>query len=119
MLRPENRRQHVPEGRRAHRREVGEVHSQELAANRLRGIVGQEMNARDDRIRGDDEIVARMGADKTGIVAKIESAFSTLGERGEEFPYERELTPRASFRHDPLPLAPRRAALAPGDPARR
>ena len=54
--------------------EIGEVHAQRLARDDVRRIVGEEMDAGDEHVLGDDEVVAGARRHQCCVVAQAEAA---------------------------------------------
>jgi len=90
----------VAKGLRAFGREIGEVHTQRFLRDGLRRIVREEIHASDDRIGGDDEVMAGARRDDRSIVLQSESA-RRVRQRCEEFRDQVEF--RTGVRHRAAP----------------
>ena len=55
-------------------REIREIHPQRFARDRVRRIVGKKVHAADDRVGGQDELVARGRREDRGVVGQRERA---------------------------------------------
>ena len=77
-------REQIMERPRAHRGEIGEVESQQLAGDQVGRILGQIMNALDDRIDGDDEPMSGPAINQRRVVREAKPA--RPGKRGKKPP---------------------------------
>ena len=64
----------MPVGVAALAARIGEVHAQRLARDDVRRIVGEEMDASDQHVLGDDEVVAGARRHQCCVVAQAEAA---------------------------------------------
>jgi hypothetical protein len=63
--------------------QIGQVHPQQLLRHRVHRVFRQEMDALDDRVLGQDQIIARTGRDDRDIVVQAASPFR-MGQRREQ-----------------------------------
>ena len=99
-------------------RQVGQVHSQRLARHALRGILGKEMHAADNRIGLEHQVAARRRLDEGGIVGQAQRA--RMGrDRLEEARDQTVFTGNIVMRgHNITQRIRPRASCAPADRAR-